>query len=133
MYRKYLHQAIVIVMLLLMLCGILIMCGVLVDFDYIYQQELAIACIVPVNIGFYYLTKYYNEVTPKYLLWLKVTLIITALSVVEHFFFADATKHLLRAFAMAANGILIPKFNFYSKTMISAMLGKDEIMPELNK
>ncbi len=133
MYRTYLHQAIVIVMLLLMLCGILIMCGVLVDFGYIYQQELAIACIVPVNIGFYYLTKYYNQVTPKCILWLKVTLIITALAVVEHFFFADATKHLLRAFAMGANGLLIAKFNLYIRIMISAILGKDEIMPELNK
>lgn len=133
MYRKYLHQAMVIVMLLLMLCGILIMCGVLVDFGYIYQQELAIACIVPVNIGFYYLTKYYNEVTPKYLLWLKVTLIITALAVVEHFFFADATKHLFRAFAMAANGLLLAKINLFAKVTISAILGKNEIMPELNK
>ncbi len=132
MTKRIYHFAIVIAIFLLLLAGILILCGVLVDFGYIYQNELVIACMFPANIGFYLLASLYNEVTPKFRLWFRVMIIITVLAVLEYFFFGDATKHLIRAFALAANCLLIANFSLYNKTIIQALYGKNDNISESN-
>ena len=103
------------------------------DFGYIYQNEIVLALLLPSNLIFYYLARYYQEVPSRYERWLLIALILSGIAVAEFFYFADVTKHLLRALASLANIILMLNFNTYFKVMTWALFRQDKLKIETDK
>lgn len=130
MFVKISIQVFAITIMIMQVCTILILCGVLVDFGYIYQQELALAMFQLINLSIYYLARYYQAVPPKYERMLIIALIFTATTAIEHFYFADVTNNLIKAIAMLANVLIMFKFDLLFKVMTSALYRQDKLIIE---
>ena len=134
MFKKVFRFSLVILMLLLMVIGILTMCGITIDTNNIYHNEIILACIVPANLCYYLLLKSFGTTTRKMNRWFGIANALTILAVLEYFLFADSSKHLLRAFALFANGIFIALDNSSIKIIVLAALGRGtEDIVENNK
>ena len=133
MLSKAINLTLAIIIVIMQICGIMVLCGVLVDFGYIYQNEIVLALLLPSNLIFYYLARYYQEVPPRYERWLLIALILSGIAVAEFFYFADVTKHLLRALASLANIILMLNFNTYVKVIVWALYRQDKSKIEIDK
>ena len=131
--NKAINLILAIIIVIMQVCGIMVLCGVLVDFGYIYQNEIVLALLLPSNLIFYYLARYYQEVPPRFERWLLIALILSGIAVAEFFYFADVTKHLLRALASLANIILMLNFNTYFKVMTWALFRQDKSKIETDK
>ena len=133
MLSKAINLTLAIIIVIMQICGIMVLCGVLVDFGYIYQNEIVLALLLPSNLILYYLARYYQEVPPRFERWLLIALILSGFAVAEFFYFADVTKHLLRALASLANVLLMLNFNTYFKVMTWALFRQDKSKIETDK